>query len=156
MTRFCSGFDWHKTSPHCTRYALAAVGFAATALGSIGDAMAGPIDPPTGARIVELMQKYGQPDRVDATSRGSRAYHWRLKATATFEAADRGERLDDFFCNVTAVVGPGGKVRSFRAEPENVGAGVLASAGAFGPLCRQSFGLKPSRMRHETSSPMRR
>ncbi|MDI3561208.1 hypothetical protein [Bradyrhizobium sp. Arg816] len=131
--------------------------FAASALGSIGQAAGSPVDPPIGARIVELMQTYGPPDHITGASGGGQIYQWRLKATTASERPDDdGARLEDFFCDVTATVGPGGRVKGFRAEPANVGAGVLASAGAFGPLCRQSFGLKPSRIRHDNPSVMRR
>lgn len=109
----------------------------------------------TGTRIVELMQKYGQPDLVVATGRKDedRAYRWRLKTTADFEAADHSERREDFFCEVTAIVGRNGRVRTFQARPVDVGAGALASAEAFGPLCRKTFGA--SRTRTEKLARMR-
>ena len=97
------------------------------------------------------MQAYGQPDQIVVAGRGNqdRAYHWRLKTTAS--GPDQGEQ--DFFCDVTAVVGANGRVKAFAARPADVGAGALASADAFGPLCRKAFGARPrgdklARMRH--------
>lgn len=119
-----------------------------------------PRDDFKGMAIVELMQKYGHPDRIVAAGRRDqdRAYHWRLKATAIFEGAegaDDGGRHEDFFCDVTAVVGQAGRVMRFEARPADVGAGALASVEAFGPLCRNAFGSRPSRARGEKLAKMR-
>lgn len=97
-----------------------------------------------GTGIVELMQKYGQPDQILAVGRRDqdRAYRWRLKTTAIFEGADEDGRREDFFCDVTAIVGQTGRVKTFEARPADVGAGVLASAEAFGPLCKKTFGSR--------------
>jgi hypothetical protein len=121
-----------------------------------GAALARPIAPQSGVRIVELMQTYGQPDRVAGSSGRNRAYHWRLKTTSAFEGPDHDERLEDFFCDVTAMVGPNGRVISLRAEVGDVGAGAIASSGAFGPLCKHGFGLRPARGKDEGSRTMRR
>ena len=114
-------------------------------------ALAGPRDDFRGTGIVKLMQAYGQPDQIVAAGRGNqdRAYHWRLKTTAS----GPDQREQDFFCDVTAVVGANGRVKAFAARPADVGAGALASADAFGPLCRKAFGARPrgdklARMRH--------
>lgn len=114
-------------------------------------------DDRSGTRIVELMQRYGQPDLIVAAGRRDedRAYHWRLKTTAEFEGADHSERREDFFCEVTAVVGQNGRVKRFQARPVDVGAAALASAEAFGPLCRKTFGAKASRTRPEKLTRMR-
>jgi hypothetical protein len=106
-------------------------------------AVAGPRDDFRRTGIVKLMQAYGQPDQIVAAGRGNqdRAYHWRLKTTASFEGPNQSEQ--DFFCDVTAVVGANGRVKAFAARPADVGAGALASADAFGPLCRKAFGARP-------------
>jgi hypothetical protein len=110
-----------------------------------------------GTPIVELMQKYGQPDRVAPSGRKDldRAYHWRLKTTAAFEGPDQSERREDFFCEVTAIVGQSGRIKAFEARPADVGAGALASTEAFGPLCRKAFGARPGRARAGKPARMR-
>ncbi|BBO08755.1 hypothetical protein [Bradyrhizobium sp. TM102] len=120
-------------------------------------ALAGPRDDFRGTAVVELMQKYGHPDQIVPFGRKDqdRAYHWRMKTTASFEAADQGERREDFLCDVTAIVGQNGRVKTFEARPADVGAGALASIEAFGPLCRKAFGSRPSRTRGEKLARMR-
>ena len=120
-------------------------------------ALAGPRDDFRGTAIVELMQKCGHPDRIVPFGRKDedRAYHWRMKTTASFEGADQGERREDFFCDVTAIVGQNGRVKTFEARPADVGAGAIASVEAFGPLCRKTFGSRPSRARGEKLARMR-
>lgn len=119
-----------------------------------------PRDEFKGMGVVQLMQKYGHPDQILATGPRDqdRAYHWRLKATAIFEGAERaddGERQEDFFCDVTAIVGQAGRVKRFEARPADVGAGALASVEAFGPLCRKTFGSRPRRAHDEKLVRMR-
>ncbi|MDA9448815.1 MULTISPECIES: hypothetical protein [Bradyrhizobium] len=118
-----------------------------------------PRDDFRGTAVVELMRKYGHPDQIVPFGRKDQdqdqAYHWRMKTTATFEAADQGERREDFFCDVTAIVGQNGRVKTFEARPADVGAGALASIEAFGPLCRKAFGSRPSRAPGEKLARMR-
>jgi len=116
-----------------------------------------PRDDFKGMGIVELMQKYGHPDQIVASGRRDqdRAYHWRLKTTASFEGPDEGGRREDFFCKVTAIVGQTGRVKKFEARPADVGAGALASAEAFGPLCKKTFGSRPRRAHEEKFARMR-
>lgn len=111
----------------------------------------------SGTRIIELMQKHGPPDLIVATGRKDedRAYHWRLRTTAGFEGPGQSERREDFFCEVIAIVGQNGRVKTFQARPVDVGAAALASAEAFGPLCRKTFGAKASRTRTEKLTRMR-
>lgn len=116
-----------------------------------------PRDDFKGTGIVELMQKYGHPNQILATGRRDqdRAYHWRLKTTTIFEGADEDGRREDFFCDVTAIVGQAGRVKRFEARPADVGAGALASVEAFGPLCTKTFGSRPRRAHDEKLGRMR-
>lgn len=118
-------------------------------------ALARPRDEFRGTAIVELMQQYGQPDQIVASGRKDqdRAYRWRLMRS--FEESGQGERHGNFVCDVTAIVGQSGRVKTFEARPADVGAGALASAEAFGPLCRKAFGLRPSRTHGEKPAKMR-
>ena len=116
-----------------------------------------PRDDFKGMSIVALMQKYGHPDQIVASGRRDqdRAYRWRLKTTASFEGPDEAGRHEDFFCDVTAVVGQTGRVKRFEARPADVGASALASAEAFGPMCKKTFGSHPRRAHDEKLARMR-
>jgi hypothetical protein len=100
---------------------------------------------PTGrasSEIIELIRKHGQPDRVQAENGNKRAYHWHLQLTKAFGDDTNDQRLEDFSCDVAAIVASSGRIIRLRVEVANVGAEALASAGAFGPLCARSFGLR--------------
>ena len=102
------------------------------------------------SEITNLLRQYGLPDRVEILKHGSRAYRWKFKATAAFGDSDDDRRLEDFYCTVTAVTSPSGKITKLSTDVADVGAGILAAAGSFGAPCSKnlrpkSLGTPPDR-----------
>ena len=102
------------------------------------------------SEITNLLRQYGLPDRVEILKHGSRAYRWKFKATAAFGDSDDDRRVEDFYCTVTAVTSPSGKITKLSTDVADVGAGILAAAGSFGPPCSKnlrpkSLGSPPDR-----------
>ena len=108
-----------------------------------GPSDAGFVNRFVGARIVQIMAEFGLPDRILKTKRGRNAYYWRLEPPGQAHGNDRP--ATEFFCEVTVVTSPRGRVTHLKTEVSNAGAGVYAAVGAFGRLCQHSFGLRTAR-----------
>ena len=108
-----------------------------------GRSAAGGGDSFVGTRVDKIIAQFGLPNRMTKMKHGRFAYHWRLEAPGQGEAKPGERPAEDFFCDVTVVTSPRGRVTQIKTEVSNVGAGAYAAVGAFGRLCRHRFGLKP-------------
>lgn len=95
-----------------------------------------------GMHIQKVMQEFGLPDGFKMLAHGAKAYEWRLRAATEIQTEQGERRTEDLFCIVTVRVSPRARVTSVKTEVSSVSASLYASAGAFGCLCADSFGMK--------------
>lgn len=97
-----------------------------------------------GSSVDQLIARYGLPTHI-FKRRSRLGYQWQLKAAVVFEN-DGLSRSEEFQCKVTAITSSRGRVIKLTTEVPDAGAGVLAAVGAFGKLCRKSFGVRSGRL----------
>jgi|GEM_PF-3878317 len=95
--------------------------------------------------IQKVMREFGLPDGFKMLAHGAKAYEWQLRAAAEIHTEQGERRTEDLFCTVTVRVSPRERVTSVKTEVSSVSASLYASAGAFGCLCADSFGMKRER-----------
>jgi hypothetical protein len=91
------------------------------------------------------MQEFGLPDGVKMPAHGAKTYEWHLRAAAEIQTEEGERRTEDLFCTVTIRVSPRERVTSIKTEVSSPSASLYASAGAFGCLCADSFGMNRKR-----------
>jgi hypothetical protein len=101
--------------------------------------------PLVGMHIQKVMQEFGLPDDFKMLARGAKAYEWRLRAATEIQTEQGEPRTEELFCTVIVRVSRRERVTSVKTEVSSVSASLYASAGAFGCLCSDSFGMKRER-----------
>lgn len=131
---------------------LLCVVIVATVAASGGRAVGASRSPLVGMHIQRVTQEFGLPDDSRMLAHGAKVYEWRLRAAAEIQTQQGERRAEDLFCTVTARVSRRDLVTSVKTEVSSVSASLYASAGAFGCLCADSFGMRRSRQ-HKCERP---
>lgn len=97
-----------------------------------------------GQNVDAMVVKFGPPASMFKMNSGQTSYVWQLSAVTDI-ATDHGYgTASTRYCKVSVIASPVGVVTQLETEDQNAGSGLAGAVGAFGSMCAQRLGMRPS------------